>query len=112
MIFLPRESRSAYFFRLKGSGCLIELHQYVADSWVQSFGLGVTLGEVLLVVGDYRQPGLAKIQRRGAPGWRRRLPGDGRQGLAERGCKEGHGGQQSLPEVPEKRGEKPWPLGF
>ncbi|CAJ1449572.1 unnamed protein product [Effrenium voratum] len=48
--------------------CLVELHQYKMDSWIVMFGLAKTLAEVLLVVGDYRDPKAQKIVRRGRVG--------------------------------------------
>ena len=38
------------------------------DSWIVMFGLAKTLAEVLLVVGDYRDPKAQKIVRRGRVG--------------------------------------------
>ena len=53
---------------MASDACLIELHLYKEDSWVVDYGLGHEIGEVLLIVGNYRDPTKQRIIRRARVG--------------------------------------------
>eukprot|EP00931_Biecheleriopsis_adriatica_P071740 TRINITY_DN45653_c0_g1_i1.p1 TRINITY_DN45653_c0_g1~~TRINITY_DN45653_c0_g1_i1.p1 ORF type:complete len:199 (+),score=5.41 TRINITY_DN45653_c0_g1_i1:308-904(+) len=48
--------------------CIIELHMYVRDSWLVDFGLGASVAEVILVIGDYRDPKKPRTYHKGRVG--------------------------------------------
>ena len=48
---------------MPSQACLVELHLYRKDSWVEMFGLSSTIAELLLIVGDYSDPTKPRIVR-------------------------------------------------
>ena len=45
------------------AACVIELHLYRKDSWIEMFGLSHTIAELLLIVGDYSDPSKPRLIR-------------------------------------------------
>eukprot|EP00435_Cladocopium_sp_Y103_P032841 s531_g8.t1 len=63
LVLAPNGGWAPNVIWMPSDSCLIELHLYQLDSWVQRYLLYSTVGEVLLIVGDYRDPKKKRIVR-------------------------------------------------